>query len=145
MVRIAADMQEIEELQRQLQADKTMHSESEEMNDEALASLEETIQALELEKDELKEEAERGEEMIAKMRQDIEGLRSASARAAAAAKVAVRAKSNIKVAPIVTGGGAGETVSVLSLRKNFKTLFGNKQQASSSAGGAGEHHRAAFL
>jgi hypothetical protein len=54
-------------------------------------------------------------------------------------KEPVRAISNVRAAPIVSGGSAGGEVSVSSLQRNFKSFFASKkagQKASSSAGGA---------
>jgi ABC-type transporter Mla subunit MlaD len=78
---MAADTQEKTELERQLEASGANQHEAEDLHNDALASLEETIQGLEEEKSELQEQADQAETMMAKLRQDIEGLKVANMRA----------------------------------------------------------------
>ena len=81
IARMAADTQEKTELERQLEASGANQHEAEDLHNDALASLEETIQGLEEEKSELQEQADQAETMMAKLRQDIEGLKVANMRA----------------------------------------------------------------
>eukprot|EP01051_Picozoa_sp_SAG22_P027450 SAG22_NODE_9188_length_604_cov_1.112871_1_plen_84_part_10 len=62
------------ELERQLDSQKQNARESEDMQNDALASLEETIQGLEAEKVQLEDTAEQKDEMIKKLQQDVRGL-----------------------------------------------------------------------
>ena len=82
----------------------------------------------------VQETADQKDEMIKKLQQDVKGLQTAMqrqpTRAAANVKAGpVRAGSTIRAAGNAGGGaaaGAGDTVSVESLKKNFKSLFGQK-------------------